>query len=188
MIPHDEALDILKRHVGDDIVIAVYGTAVDWHLLRPHPLNYFSVGAMGLAASHGLGLALGRPDKRVIVLDGDGSLTMALGTLITIAGAAPKNFVHVLWENGVYQANGAHPLPAAGKTDYAGVALAAGYRSVHRFDIAANFAQRIGSILQEEGPVFVDLKIDPGPVKNRDYKPLRKQALRDAFKAALAQG
>ena len=114
---------------GDDIVIAVYGTAVDWHALRPHPLNYFSVGAMGLAASHGLGLALGRPDKRVIVLDGDGSLTMALGTLITVAGAAPKNFVHILWENGVYQANGGHPLPARGMTDYAGIALAAGYRS-----------------------------------------------------------
>jgi sulfopyruvate decarboxylase subunit beta len=187
MIPHNEALEILTQHVGDDIVIAVYGTAVDWHALRPHPLNYFSVGAMGLAASHGLGLALGRPDKRVIVLDGDGSLTMALGTLITVAGAAPKNLVHFLWENGVYQANGAHPLPGGGKVDYAGVALAAGYRSAHQFEDAANFAQQIGSIIAEEGPVFVDLKIDPGPVKKRDYKPLRKQALRDAFKAALAR-
>ena len=63
MIPHDEALDLLKQHAGDAIVVAVYGTAVDWHALRPHPLNYFSVGAMGLAASHGLGLALGRPDQ-----------------------------------------------------------------------------------------------------------------------------
>jgi phosphonopyruvate decarboxylase len=185
MIAHDDALDILARHVGDAIVIAIYGTAVDWHALRPHPLNYFSVGAMGLAASHGLGLALGRPDKRVIVLDGDGSLTMALGTLITVAGAAPKNFVHVLWENGVYQANGGHPLPGRGLTDYAGLALAAGYRAAHRFDDKANFAQQIGSILAEEGPVFVDLKIDPGPVKKRDYRPLRSQALRDAFKAAL---
>jgi phosphonopyruvate decarboxylase len=187
MIAHDDALEILARHVGDAIVIAVYGTAVDWHALRPHPLNYFSVGAMGLATSHGLGLALGRPDKRVIVLDGDGSLTMALGTLITVAGAAPKNFVHVLWENGVYQANGGHPLPARGVTDYAGVALAAGYRAAHRFDDKANFAQQIGSILGEQGPVFVDLKIAPAPFKKQDFKPLRSPALRDAFKAALAQ-
>ena len=186
MIAHDEALEILKRHVSGAIIVAVYGTAVDWHALRPHPLNYFSVGAMGLAASHGLGLALGRPDKRVIVLDGDGSLTMSLGTLITVAGAAPKNFVHVLWDNGVYQANGGHPLPARGKTDYAALALAAGYRAAHRFGEQADFAQQIGDILQAEGPVFVDLKIDPGPVKKRDYKPLRAQALRDAFKAALA--
>lgn len=188
MIAHDDALQILKQHVGDDIVIAVYGTAVDWHALRPHPLNYFSVGAMGLAASHGLGLALGRPDKRVIVIDGDGSLTMALGTLTTVAGAAPKNFVHLLWENGVYQANGGHSLPARGLADYAGIARAAGYRAAYRFEDKANFAQQIRSILAEEGPVFVDLKIDPGPVKKRDYQPLRSQALRDAFKARLTQG
>jgi sulfopyruvate decarboxylase subunit beta len=186
MIAHDEALEILKCNVrDDDIVIAVYGTAVDWHALRPHPLNYFSIGAMGLAAAHGLGLALGRPDKRVIVIDGDGSLTMALGTLTTVAGAAPKNFTHVLWENGVYQANGGHPLPARGKADYAGIALAAGYRAAYRFDDKASFAQQIGSILAEEGPVFVDLKIDPPPFNKQDFKPLRAQALRDAFKAAL---
>jgi sulfopyruvate decarboxylase subunit beta len=185
MIAHDEALELLTQHVDDAIVVAVYGTAVDWHALRPHPLNYFSVGAMGLAASHGLGLALGCPDRRVIVIDGDGSLAMALGSLITVAGAAPKNFVHILWENGVYQANGGHPLPACGITDFAGIALAAGYRAAYRFEDKANLAQQIGSLLMEEGPVFVGLKIDPGPVKKRDYKPLRAQALRDAFKAAL---
>jgi phosphonopyruvate decarboxylase len=188
MIPHDEALDILKRNVrDDDIVIAVYGTAVDWHALRPNPLNYFCVGAMGLTAAHGLGLAIGRPDKRVIVIDGDGSLTMGLGTLVTVAGAAPKNFVHLLWENGVYQANGGHPLPGQGKTDYAGLALAAGYRAAHRFDDKANFAQQIGSVMAEEGPVFVDLKIDPKPFQKQDFGPLRAQALRDAFTAALAR-
>jgi sulfopyruvate decarboxylase subunit beta len=188
MIAHDEALEILQRHVrDDDIVIAVYGTAVDWHALRPNPLNYFCVGAMGLTAAHGLGLALGRPDKRVIVIDGDGSLTMSLGSLITVAGVAPKNFVHILWENGVYQANGGHPLPARGVADYAGLALAAGYRAGYRFDSAANLAQQIGSILQEEGPVFVDLKIAPKPFAKQDFKPLRAQALRDAFKAALAR-
>jgi sulfopyruvate decarboxylase subunit beta len=113
---------------------------------------------------------------------------MALGTLTTVAGVAPKNFTHMLWENGVYQANGGHPLPARGKTDYAGIALAAGYRAVYRFDEKNNFAQQVGSILTEEGPVFVDLKIDPGPFKKRDYRPLRAQALRNAFKAALQQG
>jgi phosphonopyruvate decarboxylase len=188
VIAHDEALDILKRHVpADDIVVAVYGTAVDWHALRPHPLNYFSVGAMGLTAAHGLGLALGRPDKRVIVIDGDGSLTMSLGSLVTVAGVAPKNFVHILWENGVYQANGGHPLPAQGVTDYAALALAAGYRAAHRFDSAANLAQQIGSILAEEGPVFVGLKIAPQPFRKQDFAPLRAQALRDAFKAELAR-
>ena len=188
MIPHDDALAILKQQIGnDDIVIAVYGTAVDWHALRPHPLNYFCVGAMGLTAAHGLGLALGCPGRRVIVIDGDGSLAMSLGSLITVAGAAPKNFVHMLWENGVYQANGGHPLPGRGKVDFAGLALAAGYRAAHRFDDAAIFAQQIGSVLQEEGPVFAGVKIKANPFQKQDFAPLRAQALRDAFKQALVQ-
>ena len=188
MIPHDDALAILKQQIGnDDIVIAVYGTAVDWHALRPHPLNYFCVGAMGLTAAHGLGLALGCPGRRVIVIDGDGSLAMSLGSLITVAGAAPKNFVHLLWENGVYQANGGHPLPARDKTDFAALALAAGYRAAHRFDDAAIFAQQIGSVLQEEGPVFATVKIKANPFQKQDFAPLRAQALRDAFKQALVQ-
>ena len=78
-------------------------------------------------------------------------------------------------------------MPARGITDYAGIALAAGYRAAYRFDDKAHLAQQIGSFLTEAGPVFVNLKIDPGPVKQRDYKPLRAQALRDAFKAALAR-
>ena len=86
MMKRDDCLKALARHVTDaDIVLPVYSTAFDWIEIRPHPLNYLSHGAMGLASSHALGLALGRPDRRVIVLDGDGSLLMNLGSLVTIA-------------------------------------------------------------------------------------------------------
>ena len=84
MMDRKHCLKAIARHVTDaDIVLPVYSTAFDWIDIRPHPLNYLSHGAMGLASSHALGLALGRPDKRVIVLDGDGSLLMNLGTLVT---------------------------------------------------------------------------------------------------------
>ena len=186
MMQHDAALRLLARHVGDDaIVVAVYGTAVDWDAIKPRPLNYFSTGAMGLAASHGLGLALGRPDKRVIVIDGDGSLLMSLGSLVTVAEAAPRNFVHLLWHNGTYQANGAHPLPGQGLVDFAGLARAAGYRSVHAFEDLATFEREVSIVLNQDGPVFVDLKIDAGPPQKRDYKYVHSAALREKFKAAL---
>ena len=82
MMDRKKTLAAIARHVTDaDIVLPVYSTAFDWIDIRPNPLNYLSHGAMGLASSHALGLALGRPDKRVIVLDGDGSLLMNLGTL-----------------------------------------------------------------------------------------------------------
>ena len=66
---------------------------------------------MGLASSHGLGLALAQPSRRVIVLDGDGSLLMNLGTLVTIGKVAPQNLCHLVFQNGTYEANGGHPIP-----------------------------------------------------------------------------
>src|SRR6476660_7620498 len=112
MMIRDEALRAIARHVTDlDIVLPAYSTAFDWLDIRPSPLNYTAHGAMGLGSSHGLGLALGRPDRRVIVLDGDGSLLMNLGTLVTSAAAAPKNLFHFVCENGTYEANGGHPTP-----------------------------------------------------------------------------
>ena len=101
-------------------------------------LNYFSMGAMGLASSHGLGLALGQPDKRIVVLDGDGSLLMNLGTLVTIGAQAPKNLVHFVCHNGCYEANGGHPIPNA-EVDFTGLARAAGYRRTHDFSELTSF-------------------------------------------------
>jgi len=107
MMRRDDCLKALLPHVADDVVVSVYSTAFDWiRVRRDHPLNYNSVGAMGLASSHGLGLALARPDRRVVVLDGDGSLLMNLGSLVTIANAAPANLYHFVSQNGSYEANG----------------------------------------------------------------------------------
>ena len=185
MIRRDDGLKILARHVPDDIVVAVYSTAFDWMQIRPHPLNYFAVGAMGLASSHGLGLALGRPDRRVLVLDGDGSLLMNLGSLATIANAAPKNFFHFVCENGTYEANGDHPIPGRGRLSFTGIARAAGYAATHDFADIAEFERRISGVLNETGPVLVDLKLVPGTESPRDYRALYAAERRAAFRAAL---
>ena len=66
---------------------------------------------MGKASSVGLGVALARPDVRVLVLDGDGSLLMNLGSLVTIASQAPKNLVHVVFDGATYDTSGAQPTP-----------------------------------------------------------------------------
>jgi len=189
MMKRDECLKALARHITDaDIVLPVYSTAFDWIDIRPHPLNYLSHGAMGLASSHGLGLALGRPDKRVIVLDGDGSLLMNLGTLVTAAEAAPKNFYHFVCENGTYEANGGHPIPNRERVDFAGFARAAGYRKVHEFSDLKMFEQQIASILEDAGPLFVALKLLPGGPQERDYSRLHGAHVRKAFRDALSAG
>jgi phosphonopyruvate decarboxylase len=185
----DLCLKAIARHVGDgDIVLPVYSTAFDWLDVRPHPLNYLSHGAMGLASSHALGLALGRPDRKVIVLDGDGSLLMNIGTLVTTAEAAPKNLYHFVCENGTYEANGGHPIPGRGKVSFAGLARSAGYRTVHEFADLKIFEQQVGAILAEPGPVFIDLKVEPAGPQERDYSRLHGPHVRQAFRDALAKG
>ncbi len=186
MMKRRDCLEILKKHIKDEIVVAAYSTAHDWLDINDRPLNYFSFGAMGLGSSHGLGLALARPERKVVVFDGDGSLLMNLGTLVTIGAAQPKNFIHTVWHNGSYEANGGHPLPNR-DVDFVGLAKSAGYGKVYRLDDIRNFEQQIGAILKEEGPVFVDVIIEQGPIVPREYdemyKPERRRKLREVLGA-----
>jgi phosphonopyruvate decarboxylase len=187
MMPRDECLKILARHHTDQIVIPVYQAAFEWRAIKPQALTYLGVGAMGQASSHGLGMALGRPDKRVIVIDGDGSLLMNLGTLVTIAEASPPNLVHFVCQNNTYEANGGHPIPGADRVSFAGFARAAGIEKVFEFHDLVDFDQRIGSVLQERGPVFVVLRVVAGAHYPQDWSTIHSHALREEFRAALAR-
>jgi sulfopyruvate decarboxylase subunit beta len=187
MMKRDECFRVLARHVTDEIVVATYSSAVDWLDQGERVLNYFSVGAMGLDSSHALGLALGRPDRRVICLQGDGSLLMNLGSLITIAAAAPPNLVHFAVQNGTYEANGSHPIPNT-DVDLAAMARAAGYAHVHEFRELANFEQQAAHVLKQPGPVFATLHVKPSKPLTYDYPrlydPARRVALKQALRAA----
>ena len=185
-IPRDQALLALKPHVEDeDIVVAVYQTNFDWMALNPRPLNYVAVGAMGQASSHGLGLALANPERRVFVFDGDGSLLMNLGSLITIAGARPPNLHHFVFHNHTYEVNGAQPLPGNGSIDFAGMARAAGYRISQGFDDLTQFKAGLPDIVTNRGPQFVALDIEPGAPHPRDYNYIHSAEARRSFEQAL---
>ena len=86
---------------------------------------------------------------------------MNLGVLASIAGKQPKNFVHFLLDNEVYATTGGQPVPNNANIDYAGMAKAVGYASAHHFDDLEDLATNIESIMSEEGPVFVSIKIIP---------------------------
>jgi thiamine pyrophosphate-dependent acetolactate synthase large subunit-like protein len=184
MMKRDECFRVLKRHVTDEVVVSTYSSAVDWLALGERTLNYFSIGAMGLDSSHALGLALGRPDKRIICLQGDGSLLMNLGCLVTIAAVAPKNLIHLVVQNGTYEANGGHPIPNT-QADFAGMARSAGYAHAHDFSELANFEQQAAHVLKQEGPVFATLRVEPSGPLSYDYPKLYDPARRAAIKAAL---
>ncbi|MCH8898067.1 MAG: thiamine pyrophosphate-binding protein [Chloroflexi bacterium] len=139
-------------------------------------------GAMGKASSLGLGLALAQPDKKVFVLDGDGSLLMNLGALVTMANKAPTNLLHFLFNNGVYAVTGGQPIPGAEQTDWDGMARAAGYASVFSFDNLEDLTTGMDEVLEAQGPVFVHLQVEP-QVENTpvQFRQRQKRTVKQAF-------
>jgi thiamine pyrophosphate-dependent acetolactate synthase large subunit-like protein len=116
---------------------------------------------MGQISSTSLGLAMARPDLSVIVLDGDGSPLMNLGSLATIARKAPPNLIHIVWDDEVYETTGRQPTHTAAGTDLAGIARAAGIPKAVAVDDEAGFAATVDRALREPGPWFIAVKIVP---------------------------
>jgi phosphonopyruvate decarboxylase len=157
MMKPEEVLKLIAAARGTAICVPTMTTAPAWRKIAPHDLSVSCVGFMGGASALGLGLALGAPDRRVIVFDGDGSLLMQLGSLATIAGAAPRNLTHLLFKNGVYHTSGAQETPGGAGVDFAGMAKAAGYRSVCTITTLEDLQKRLPGLLTEEGPVLAQL-------------------------------
>src|SRR5258707_10369844 len=120
-----EATRAICDAAGDAAIIASLGhPAYDLFAAEDRLCNFYTWGSMGLASSIGLGLALARPDVRVIVLDGDGSLLMNLGSLATIGLLRPDNLLVVVMDNEEYATTGGQPTPTAHGADLAAAARA----------------------------------------------------------------
>jgi phosphonopyruvate decarboxylase len=187
MMQRDDCLKAFQRHRKNEIVVAVYMAAQEMTHIMPNDLNYTFTGAMGQGSSHALGLALGRPDKRVVLFDGDGSLLMNLGSLVTIANQAPKNYIHCLCENGCYETNGSVPTPRAGQIRFAELAKTAGYRKTYEIADLAEWERKLPHILTSEGPIFVTLKVEPGEAYPENFPRLYSIEHRERFRQALAK-
>lgn len=160
MMRKEEAIGILARGRGGAISVSTMQASAPWHDAgQSRSLHIDAAGCMGSASSLGLGLALGRPDRKVIVLDGDGSLLMQLGALVTVAASGAKNFYHFVFANGVYETSGNQPLPGQGLFDFCALAKGAGYANVFAFADAEAFAESLPQVLAAEGPVLARLDI-----------------------------
>jgi thiamine pyrophosphate-dependent acetolactate synthase large subunit-like protein len=161
-----EAVAALAHARGDMLTLVTMQAVDPWNALgQADSRNFNVVGCMGSAGSIGLGLALARPRDRVLVLDGDGSLLMQLGTLASVGDRQPANLYHAVFENGIYETSGGQSVPGHGKADLLKLALAAGYRHAQRFWTAEELSEGIGAALRQPGPVFLSLVIaGPGTI------------------------
>jgi thiamine pyrophosphate-dependent acetolactate synthase large subunit-like protein len=118
---------------------------------------------MGMAPSLALGLALARPDRRIVLLEGDGDLTMNLGVLVTIAGAAPANLRVAVFANERYETGGGQPLPNAGHTSYATLAAGAGWTWAEDAHDEARASELFAALLARPGPALVAMYVEAEP-------------------------
>ena len=165
MINNTDAVKLLDSKRDDSVLIATMNANnVGFGLpsvTTNEQLDFPISGAMGKASSVGLGLALAQPGRKIMVMDGDGSLLMNLGTLVTLSNKAPKNMYHFLFDNGVYAVTGGQPVPGADRVQWEDMAKSAGYAATFSFDNLEDLTTGIDQGLASQGPVFIHLAITP---------------------------
>ena len=155
-----DATRLLTAAVSDEPIVASLGhPAYDLYAAGDRPANFYTWGSMGLASSIGLGLALARPELRVFVVDGDGSLLMNLGSLATIGWTRPHNLVLIVWDNEEYGTTGGQETATAHGADLEGAALAMGAPATATVRTAEAFAAAIARARAEPGPWVIVAKV-----------------------------
>src|SRR3954468_20612712 len=155
---HADALAALAAHRGDRVVVTTMGSVGLWPAISDTPLDFaYLPSSMGQGIAMGLGLALAT-GRRVVAVTGDGSLLMNLGCLVTVANH-PAPLTVLLIDNGLYEVTGGQDVAGAGRTDFAGLARAAGISRVYAFaDLDAWRAGAAGA-LGGDGPAFAWLRV-----------------------------
>ncbi|MBQ0825165.1 phosphonopyruvate decarboxylase [Streptomyces tagetis] len=181
------ALAALAPHLGDAAVYATTGyISRELHSLAHRPENFYMQGSMGHALSLGIGTALSRPTRRVVVVDGDGAALMHLGSAAVAGAAAPGNLTHVVLDNGCYESTGGQHAPAS--VDWAGLGRALGYRTAGTAASAEETGAAMRRVRDLPGPHLLAVTVSPGTdVPPRVTSRRTPAELRRDFEAALAR-
>jgi thiamine pyrophosphate-dependent acetolactate synthase large subunit-like protein len=152
-------LQALAEVAGDALVVSSAGAmTLEWNSLHPSDGN-FRVRTLGLCSSIALGMALGLPQRKVVALDGDGSLLMNLCSLPTIARMSPNNLLHIVFDNEVYEASGSKKTATGAGTDLVGMARAAGIKNARWANSQGEFAKAAAAALSGNELCFIGVKV-----------------------------
>jgi thiamine pyrophosphate-dependent acetolactate synthase large subunit-like protein len=178
-----EATGIAVELAGQQPIIGGVGNSTFDLVPYDRPRNFYMWNSMGMASSIALGLALARPDLRVVVLDGDGSILMNLSSLATEISSGVTNLVHVVWDNGGWEITGGQPAGSSFGVDLETVARGCGFVRTATVDDLDAFRRVFATAMADQQPWLIVGKIDPGDSPHRPAK--NCLALRDRFMAAL---
>jgi thiamine pyrophosphate-dependent acetolactate synthase large subunit-like protein len=164
-MPVVESLRVLAEHcAAEQIVVTNQGSARIWPKMRTRALDFhYNPSTMGGAIPLALGVALAQPRREVVVVSGDGSLLMNLGSLVTVVSAAATNLTVVLLDNGIYEVTGGQKTPATTAVDYCGLAKSAGFATALDFQQLERWQASAAEVLRQPGPRFLRLAVGPAP-------------------------
>ena len=173
-----DAIKKISSELSDELVICNIGfPSRELHHVKDSANNFYMLGSMGLASSIGLGLAMST-NKKVVVIDGDGSVLMNMGSMVTVYNQNPKNMIWIILDNECYGSTGSQ-CTYTSSFRLGDVARTIGFKNVFSIDLNS---EKIGfdEILNSEGPVFVHLKLEPGNAEV-PVIPMEPKEIRDRF-------
>ncbi|WP_458404191.1 sulfopyruvate decarboxylase subunit beta [Methanobrevibacter sp.] len=174
-----EAIEDIMNYIDDELIICNIGfPSRELYDIKDRNENFYMIGSMGLASSIGFGLALARPDKDVVVIDGDGSLLMNMGSLVTVFANNPSNLTWIVIDNGAYGSTGNQDTYAQ-VLDLTEIAKSVGFKNSYRFEDVD-----LKSIIKSDDASFIVYETESGnstaPIIDLD--PI---AIRDRFMNAI---
>lgn len=163
MLTKDQLLQPLARIRKDEVVVTTMGIVRPWAKFSQSELDFASAdSAMGHAADLALGIALAQPQRKVICLNGDGSMLMTLGSLVTAVESGARNFILFVVQNDTYEVTGNQSIPGAGHLDFVAIARGAGFKRTYFFDDPKDYKACLKEVLSGPGPVFVAARVQKG--------------------------
>ncbi len=172
VLSREEAIQTVAAALGEkDCIVSTtgmisrelfeYRTAMN----EGHERDFLTVGSMGHASQIALGIALAKQDRKVWCFDGDGASIMHMGSMAIVANKAPKNYIHVVFNNGAHDSVGGQPTVGL-KIDLPAVARAVGYMTVYSVETKEYLKELLDKVKTQEGPVFLEVKVKKGNRKD----------------------
>ena len=149
--------------------------------------DFLTVGSMGHASSIALGIALQKPERDVYCLDGDGAAIMHMGALAVIGDQCPRNFRHIIFNNGAHDSVGGQPT-AGFRIDFPAIARACGYKAAFKAETGAEIEEKMSLLRGAEGPVLLEIRVRKGSRKDLGRPSVSPAEGKKAFMDFLSEG
>ena len=173
-----EATRAVNYHRKNALVVSTSSALRDWvQVSERRDLDVDLMDCMDRAPAVGLGLALARPESKVLVLDCDATLRTDLGGLATVGESAPENLVHLLFEDASFRSTGGTPIKGLDTIDYQAMAQGAGYVKTYQFDKLEELVLGLEDVMAQSGPIFVLIKV----VREEELPPMPQRSMAEGW-------